>query len=146
MPPIRYALCTYGAPVSTHSTPTRPLRILLVDDDFEVSEALAMLLRRDGHVVDCVLSGREALDHLAANTEVDVVLTDLGMPDVNGWTVARTAKDRSPAMPVVLVTGWGDDAEIEKAVERGAVDCVITKPIDRRTLSAALARVSQAAA
>ena len=117
-----------------------------MDDDLEVSEALAMLLRRDGHLVDCALSGQDALDHLATNAAVDVVLTDLGMPDVNGWTVARTAKDRCPAMPVGLVTGWGDDEELEHAVARGTVDFVLTKPIDRRTLSAALARVNPLAA
>ena len=122
------------------------LRILLVDDDFEVSEALAMLLRRDGHVVSCALSGQEALDHLATDPVVDVVLTDLGMPDVNGWTVARTAKDKCPERPVGLVTGWGDDEELAHAVKRGAVDFVLTKPIDRRTLSAALARVNPLAA
>jgi CheY-like chemotaxis protein len=92
--------------------------------------------------VSCALSGQEAIDQLATNPEVDVVLTDLGMPDINGWAVAGAAKDRSPEMPVGLVTGWGDDEEIESAVKRGAVDFVITKPIDRRTLNAALARFS----
>lgn len=130
--------------MSTQNGAPRALRILLVDDDFEVSEALSMLLRREGHDVECVLSGQDAVDHLAANAPFDVVLTDLGMPDVNGWTVARTAKDR--AMPVVLVTGWGDDEEIESAVQRGAVDCVLTKPIDRRTLTATLARFTPLAA
>lgn len=127
--------------MSTESAKKR-LRILLVDDDFEVNEALAMLLRRDGYLVSCALSGQEAIDQLATNPEVDVVLTDLGMPDINGWAVAGAAKDRSPEMPVGLVTGWGDDEEIESAVKRGAVDFVITKPIDRRTLNAALARFS----
>jgi two-component system response regulator GlrR len=126
--------------MSTETT-GKQLRILLVDDDFEVNEALAMLLRRDGHHVSCALSGQEAIDQLATNPEVDVVLTDLGMPDVNGWAVAGAAKDRSPKMPVGLVTGWGDDEELESAVERGKLDFVITKPIDRRTLNAALARL-----
>jgi CheY-like chemotaxis protein len=124
----------------------RQLRILLVDDDVEVNDALAMLLRRDGHLVSCAPSGQDALDLLATNPEIDVVLTDLGMPDVNGWVVARTAKDRSPKLPVGLVTGWGDDEELEDAVKRGTVDFILTKPIDRRTLTAALARVNPLAA
>jgi DNA-binding NtrC family response regulator len=128
--------------VSTETSTARRLRILLVDDDEYVSEALAMLLRRDGHVVAYAPSGQEALDHLATDPEIDLVLTDLGMPDVNGWDVARTAKTRFPTMPVGLVTGWGDDEEIDNAVTRGAVDFVLTKPFDRTTLSAAIARVT----
>ena len=101
-----------------------------------------MLLRRDGHVVAYAASGQDALEHLAGDPQLDLVLTDLGMPDVNGWEVARTAKDKFPAMPVVLVTGWGDDEEIEHAVTRGAVDFVLTKPFDRRSLTAAIAHVT----
>jgi CheY-like chemotaxis protein len=138
---IRYALCTSGAPVSTEAEPRR-LRILLVDDDEYVSEALAMLLRRDGHVVAYAASGQDAIDHLETEPELDLVLTDLGMPDVNGWDVARTAKGKFPTMPVGLVTGWGDDEELEHAVTRGAVDFVLTKPFDRMSLSAAIARVT----
>jgi FixJ family two-component response regulator len=70
------------------------------------------------------------------------VLTDLGMPDVNGWTVARTAKERWPTTPVGLITGWGDDDEVGTATERGTVDFVLAKPVDRQTLAAALARVT----
>jgi CheY-like chemotaxis protein len=127
--------------VSAEPAP-RPLRILLVDDDEFVSEALTLLLRRDGHEVAYANSGQDALEHLATNPELDLVLTDLGMPDVNGWEVARTAKTKRPSMPVVLVTGWGDDEELAHAVTRGAVDFVLTKPFDRMTLSAALARVT----
>ena len=128
--------------MSTQSTTRRPLRILLVDDDEFLSEALTMLLRRDGHEVAYVSSGQDALDHLSQNPVLDLVLTDLGMPEVNGWDVARTAKTRFPTMPVGLVTGWGDDEELEHAVTRGAVDFVLTKPFDRSSLTAALARVT----
>lgn len=114
-----------------------------MDDDEEVGEALAMVLRREGHLVACAPSGQDALDHFASGPAVDVVLTDLGMPDVNGWTVARTAKERWPTMPVGLITGWGDDDEVATATERGAVDFVLAKPVDRRTLTAALARVTR---
>jgi len=107
----------------------------------EVGEALAMVLRREGHVVACAPSGRDALDHLAAGPAVDVVLTDLGMPDVNGWEVARVAKERMPELPVGLVTGWADDVDLATAVERATVDFILAKPVDRPTLTAALAAV-----
>lgn len=116
-----------------------------MDDDTDVGEALALVLRREGHVVACAPSGRDALDHLATGPTVDVVLTDLGMPDVNGWMVARTAKERWPKMPVGLITGWGDDEALGTAIERATVDFVLTKPVDRPTLAAALARVTSRA-
>lgn len=127
---------------SATGTP-RPLRILIVDDDEDVSEALAMVLRREGHLVACAPSGQDALDCFASGPAMDVVLTDLGMPDVNGWAVARTAKERWPTMPVGLITGWGDDDEVGTATERGTVDFVLAKPVDRQTLAAALARVTR---
>jgi two-component system response regulator GlrR len=127
----------------TSTATPRSLRILVVDDDTDVGEAIAMVLRREGHVVDCAPSGRDAIDHLEAGASLDVVLTDLGMPDVNGWVVARTAKERQPTMAVGLITGWGDDDSLGSATERSIVDFVLTKPVDRRTLADALARATQ---
>lgn len=125
-------------------TPLGPkaLRILLVDDDAEVLTSLAIVLRRDGHVVACAPSGRVALDHLASGLALDVVLTDLGMPDVNGWAVARSAKERRPGIVVGVITGWGY-GPLGTERERSTVDFLIAKPVDRRTLAAALERATQ---
>ena len=126
--------------------PARSLRILIVDDEPRVRETLALTLRRAGHEVECASSGRAALDHIEAGHAVDVVLTDLGMPDVNGWSVARSAKQRWPQVPVGLVTGWGDDESFGSEADRAIVDFVLAKPVDRRTLTEAIARVTRLAA
>ncbi|MER3486483.1 MAG: hypothetical protein C4345_11450, partial [Chloroflexota bacterium] len=57
----------------------------------------------------------------------DIVLTDLGMPEVNGWAVARAVKAAAPNVPVILVTGWG--AEVAEAeLQANGVDAILPKP------------------
>ena len=65
----------------------------------------------------------------------DVVLTDLGMPDMTGWEVARAVKASHPATPVILITGWGDVVEPPQGT---VVDAVVTKPFDVTRLTAAV--------
>jgi CheY-like chemotaxis protein len=139
---IRYAACnTYWAvETQTRSISSRSLRILVVDDEPRVSETLALVLRREGHQVACVPSGRAAVDRIERGRPVDMVLTDLGMPDVSGWAVARLVKQHWPEVPVGLVTGWGDDEALGSAADRATVDFILAKPIDRRSLSETLAR------
>lgn len=120
----------------------KPLRMLVVDDDAEVLTSLAIVLRLEGHVVACAPSGRAALEQLTSDTTLDVVLTDLGMPDVNGWVVARTAKERWPNIVVGLITGWRR-GPVGTEQERATVDFILAKPVDRRTLADALERVRQ---
>jgi len=115
-------------------------RILLVDDDVAVRQTLAALLRASGQDVIEADSGAAALDWLES-TPVDLVLTDLGMPQVTGWEVARAAKARRPDLPVILLTGWGDQAETEASEDAG-VDRVLTKPVPRSTVLAAIAELA----
>ena len=108
------------------SLPGSPCRLLLIDDDSNVREAIGALLRAVGHQVIEADGGRNGIAQLDSSP-LDVVLTDLGMPEVSGWDVARAAKARNPALPVVLLTGWGDQATAQ-AGERGLVDRVLAKP------------------
>jgi CheY-like chemotaxis protein len=116
------------------------LRILVIDDEASVREALADSLSEDGHVVIQAASGHDGLTRLADGVEVDVVLTDLGMPGMTGWDVARAVHARHPDLPVGLVTGWAVALEITQEDLRG-VDFLIAKPYTTETLRAALAGI-----
>jgi CheY-like chemotaxis protein len=71
-------------------------------------------------------------------------LSDLGMPGMTGWEVARAVKARRTDLPVVLITGWGENPERSPS-DRGTADLVIAKPVTSGSLRAALARVVAAA-
>ena len=106
-------------------------RILLVDDDPRLRRALADILEAHGHAVTDLGSGAEALAHLET-ADVDLVITDLGMPEMTGWEVAAAVKARRPRMPVFLLTGWGTDVTAD---DRSLlVDRVIPKPVSTDAL------------
>jgi len=57
----------------------------------------------------------------------DLVITDLGMPDISGWEVSKIIKQKKPHVPVVIITGWGVDPDPNK-MKDSKVDCIINKP------------------
>jgi PAS domain S-box-containing protein len=109
-------------------------RILLVDDEPHVRKTIAGLLRSAGHAVFEAEGSMAALSRLAEHP-VDLVLTDLGMPDMNGIELAQTIKLQSPTLPVVLLTGWGNRA-VRQELTRGTLDAVLGKPVGREDLLA----------
>jgi signal transduction histidine kinase len=120
--------------------PVVPLRILVTDDELQVRPTLAEMLEEQGHSVTQAPGGREGLSYLGSNPElVDVVISDLGMPDMNGWDVAKGIQGRWPQLPVGLITGWGE-TEITRE-ERSRVNFVITKPFDKAVLRATMADI-----
>ena len=102
-------------------------RLLLVDDDKEVLRLLRDMIRLSGHKVVATHDGREALQ-LLESEEIDIVMTDLGMPVVTGWEVARRVKERNSRTPVILLTGWGVQYEKDDLASHG-VDLVLSKPL-----------------
>jgi CheY-like chemotaxis protein len=120
----------------------RRRRILLVDDEAAVRQTMAALLRASGHEVTEAESGAAGLVQLET-TPVDLVLTDLGMPEVTGWDVARAAKARRASLPVVLLTGWGDQVGTE-APPDAPVDRVLAKPVSHQTVLAVIADLTEA--
>lgn len=122
----------------------RPLKLLLVDDDPLLIESLQEILQRDGHAVTAANSGQAGIDVFqqacAAAAVFDAVITDLGMPYVDGRRVAAAIKHASPATPVILLTGWGqrlmDDNDIPMHVDR-----VLNKPPKLEQLRRALAEL-----
>jgi CheY-like chemotaxis protein/anti-sigma regulatory factor (Ser/Thr protein kinase) len=126
--------------------PPRPgprRRILLIDDNPAVCQTVASLLRTAGHTVMEAHSGAAGLAILA-ESPVDVVFTDLGMSDVNGWDVARVVKGRDPRVPVILLTGWGEQpiGDAGESASEALVDRVIGKPFRLRDLLAAIAELT----
>jgi len=112
-------------PAADGPTPTS-LRVLVADDEESVLTVLAEMLRGMGHQVSPALGGPAAVEALRHDS-YDVVFTDLGMPEVNGWDLAAVVKSRRPECAVVLVSGWGFQLEEESALSRG-VDRVLAKP------------------
>ncbi len=113
------------SPLVDGRTPTS-LRVLVVDDEESVLTVLAEMLRGTGHHVSTALGGPAAIEVLRDHG-FDIVFTDLGMPEVNGWDLASLVKARHPGCAVVLVSGWGFQLEQEAAHSRG-VDRVMAKP------------------
>jgi DNA-binding response OmpR family regulator len=103
-------------------------RILLVEDAADIRDAFEVLLRAEGAQVVAVATGRAALD-AARHQHFDVVLTDLGLPDVPGDVLIRGILGLAASRPrVVVVTGYGEPHG-RRAREAGA-DAVMTKPIE----------------
>jgi CheY-like chemotaxis protein len=93
---------------------------------------VARFLRTAGHHVVEADGGRDGLTRFAPD-EIDLVLTDLGMPEVNGWDVAAAVKTRQPTCPVILLTGWGDHQPGDGAGS-DLVDRVLHKPVRLKEL------------
>ena len=115
------------------------VRVLLVEDDDDNRELMGEVLESAGYEVLSASSGREGLRALAERS-VDVVVTDVGMPGMGGLEVARAAKEIAPTVPVVLVTGYAERADIAGARGR-EVDALLVKPVDPDALTAAVAGV-----
>ena len=136
-----------AAPLTADRSPppvtgVRRRRVLVVDDNQDAAEMLALLLERDGFETRVAHTGPEALDG-AATLAPDVVLLDLGLPGLDGYEVARRLRaDRSRTQPVlVAVTGWGSDEDRSKSRAAG-FDHHLIKPVDHARLVELLAALS----
>ncbi|MDB4966929.1 MAG: putative Histidine kinase [Myxococcales bacterium] len=118
-----------------------PARVLLVEDDADSREALASLLAVGGFEVASADCGEAAVRTFAAG-RFDAVLTDLDLPDLDGWEVARRIRRLAPALPIALITGWTLALDANELRLRG-VDLVLTKPVDPRRIIGALQRLLQ---
>lgn len=136
-----------GQPGEPSPLPAR-LRILIVDDDPLVLKALRDTLESSGHRVTAADGGQAGIDRfreaVGGAEPFAVVITDLGMPYVDGRQVAGAVKHASPTTPVIMLTGWGqrmaDQADVPVHVDR-----VLSKPPKLRELNAALAQCGQPA-
>lgn len=122
-----------------------PWRILTIDDDPLLRGLIREMLESEGHTVEVADGGQAGLEifRLAAERgePFDLVVTDLGMPHMDGREVARAIKSVSPVTPVILLTGWGARLKAEGAIPP-QVDAIVTKPPRLREVREALARVA----
>jgi CheY-like chemotaxis protein len=115
-------------------------RVLVIDDDPRVRKTLVSLLRTAGHQITEAAGGREGLARFTEES-AELVLTDLSMPEVNGWDVVAAVKARVPTCPVVLLTGWADQHTDETAGP-GLVDRVLHKPVRLQELLQVIAELT----
>ena len=105
-------------------------RILVVDDNRDAASSLAMVLRAAGHAVVTGHSGEDALA-IGAQEKPDAIVLDIGMPDLNGYEVARRLRrtDWGRSVLLLAVTGWGQKEDVQRAFGAG-FDFHMTKPAD----------------
>ena len=117
---------TVGAASATADRP----HVLLVDDDAIVREVLALSLEDAGHVVLPADSGAAALSRLAAGERVDIIVSDLTMPGMDGLALIRAAQERRPGLPAVLLTGYaGDGAALAVGGAISGTFSLLRKPV-----------------
>jgi CheY-like chemotaxis protein len=142
--PIPKEVAASGAEAEVAPAEIPSLRILVIDDDQRVQEALRAMLEHLGHqpvVVDDGAKGIEAFkESLESGTPFDLVITDLGMPKVSGSEVAQQVKELSPNTPILVITGWGAE---QKPIH---ADYALGKPVRLSALREAIAKVWHQAA
>jgi len=130
---------TEGSPDPRSAEPRIGLNVLVVDDNTDAAESLALILQMDGHVARVAHDGVRALE-LAQRFHPQVVFLDIGMPEMDGYEVARQLRMRDPMRRPVLValTGWGAHDDMARAKEAG-FDHHLTKPADLAAVERLLA-------
>ena len=132
----------------TTAKPARPLRILIVDDDPLVIDSLRETLEGDGHSVITAGGGQAGIEAFARSElkgePIDAVVTDLGMPYVDGRQVASAVRAAAPGVAIILMTGWGQRLIAENDIPAD-VDRVLAKPPKLSELRSTLAELTSAA-
>jgi CheY-like chemotaxis protein len=119
-------------------------KILLVEDDFDVREALAETLRDEGYAVECAVDGAQALDYLRAGARPGLILLDLMMPRMSGseFRMAQKVDPQLADLPVVLISADGRMEEKARTLETHGA---IKKPIDVDELLSTVERFNKKA-
>ena len=121
------------------------MRLLLVEDDIQLQKSLSIALRQNGYTLNCVISGKEAIVS-AEWDSIDIVILDLGLPDMDGIDVLSKIKSHNDELPVIILTARDKIADKVKGLDAGADDYLV-KPFDLEELVARLRvlerRVSQ---
>ncbi len=135
-----------GRDAAVEESQARPLRVILVEDQDDVREMLALLLNRWGHVVEEAEDGERGIA-LLTGSSCDLALVDIGLPDIEGYEVAvRVRAELGARCPTLIaVTGWGQESDRRRAMEAG-FDQHLIKPVSPRDLRRVLLEVASAGA
>ena len=107
------------------------MRILLIEDDSKTSESVETILRAEGHACDIAASGKTALD-LARATEYDLILLDIGLPDMDGYEVLDHMRRTGMTTPVIIQSGL---VLLKSKVKDLGVEDYLAKPFGRQQLT-----------
>jgi len=131
---------TQAALPAADTIASRPLRILLAEDDDRLRELITLQMESMGHTVASAADGNQALA-IFHTAPFDLILTDLSMPRLNGIALVDAARQLTAEIPVIMLTGYG--AMLLPDGERPpGVDILLAKPVTRDNLAAAIARVA----
>ncbi|MDA3903542.1 MAG: response regulator [Desulfuromusa sp.] len=114
-------------------------RILIVEDEENTRIGLVKLLCQDGYQAEAVANGFEALDYLG-NNKVDLIITDVNMPEMNGLVFLRKLNQSYPEIKVILMTAYGGVGSYLEAINLGALD-YLNKPVNLSELKAIIGRM-----
>jgi len=139
---VRFSLPTVASGRRPVGATTPVARVLVIEDEAPVRDALVEALTQQGHVARVAADGRAGLA-VVEGEPVDAVVTDLVLPEMSGLEVAGAVKRLRPGTPVILVTAWPGQTDAA-CLERNGVDAVVEKPVGlsefRSTLTLVLAR------
>ena len=145
---FQISLPTISAPCNEkpprQATVSAPLRVLVVDDNEDAADSLAMLLSFDGHTTRAVYGGDTALE-AASSFAADLILLDIGLPSMDGFEVARRLRAAGISSTLVALTGYGQKEDIERAVSAG-FNAHLTKPVDMSKIQELLLSIAAAKA
>lgn len=145
---VRLPVLAEASPETVDVAPEKPkfngpaVRVLVVDDNTDAAQSLAMLLRCQGHEATVAYEGQTALD-VAATRKPEVILLDIGLPDMDGFEVCRRLRQQAGLEQAMLValTGYGQDEDRRRSQEAG-FHAHLVKPVEMDQLEALLARAA----
>jgi CheY-like chemotaxis protein len=142
LPVVRELASSEGGAQDGHNSqvPLPRRKVLVVDDNVDAAESLAVLLRYEGQEVWVAHDGASALEAVEAHRP-EVVVLDIGMPDMDGYEVARRLRRRSGGdkLTLIALTGWGAEEDRRRSREAG-FDHHLTKPMEPSALETLLAQ------
>ena len=118
-------------------------RILVVDDNRDAADSMAMMLEASGHTVRTVYDGREAAQAFH-DFEPDAAILDIGLPHISGYELATQFRESAHPCALIAISGWGTDRDKEQA-RRWGFDAHLTKPADPHAVIAMLEGLCEAA-